>query len=204
MAELKSLSHTHVALMDFMMANPTMHLADVAKNFGYTQPWLSQIIHSDAFQAMLAEKQGVAFHHTIMPIRDKMINTAHIALDKVQKMLEGEVDLRTANDVAEGMLDRLGYGSKPAGPGTLNVNIQQNNMVVPNSNAAEIARAREALLAARPALGVTVDGTVTLPRASMSNLGETLLESGNPSGSGENVAREGRNSAREESSFEVV
>lgn len=196
--EIKAVSHTHAAIMDYMLANPTVHLGDVAKNFGYTQAWLSQIIHSDAFQAMLKEKQNVAFHHTVLPIREKMTELAHMALDKTLQLLPQEVDVRTAQDIAEGMLDRLGFGAKPIG-GTGGVNLtvnQQNNMIVPNTNAAEIAAARE-LLAARSAtaLGVQVDGVsipLALPRASSSQMGEAILEgSVSPSG-GEDSFGEGR------------
>lgn len=198
MAELKSLSHTHQAIMDFMMANPTVHLGDVAKNFGYTQAWLSQIIHSDAFQAMLKEKQHIAFHHTVMPIREKMTELAHMALDKTLQLLPQEVDVRTAQDIAEGMLDRLGFGAKPIagapGGNVYNFN-QQNNMVVPNTNAAEIAAAREMLASRTSALGVQVDGVsipLALPRASITEMGETIVSSDLSPADGENEAREGR------------
>jgi hypothetical protein len=209
MAELKSLSHTHQAIMDYLMANPTVALGDVAKEFGYTQPWLSQIIHSDAFQVMLKEKQGMAFHHTVMTLKEKIHVVAHQTMDKMAELVKDTQDLRTVKDVAEGMLDRLGYGAKPvAAPGGMNLTInQQNNVHMTNSNAAEIAAARAILQARTSALGVQVDGVsvpLALPRTSASPVGEVVLEPRDSSASGENQTGEGWNPLREESSREVL
>ena len=206
MAEIKSLSITHVSIMDFLMANPTMHLSDVAKHFGYTQPWLSQIIHSDAFQNMLKEKQNIAFHHTVLPLREKITQAAHQALDKVMNLLPQETELRTVKDVAESMLDKIGYGSKgiPAGA-TIN---QQNNFIMPNATSEEVAAARALMLSRRPAgLGVQVDGVsvpITLPRESFTSVGEAVGSGNLPAPSGENSSGEGGDRLREESPSEVI
>lgn len=208
MAELKSLSHTHVAIVDYMLANPQIALGDVAKHFGYTQPWLSQIIHSDAFQNMLKEKEGHVFHHTVLPIREKMTQVAHMALDKTLHLLPQETEVRTASEIAGDMLDRLGYGSKPVGPGGVQVNIQQNNMVVPNTNAAEIAAAREMLAAAKKsALGVQVDGVsipLALPRTSASEVVEAVLDSRDAAAAGSDDQAESGYPVREEGAREAV
>lgn len=195
MAEIKSVSHVHVAIMDYLMSHPTVHLGDVAKHFGYTQPWLSTIIHSDAFQVMLQEKQGIAFHDTVLPIREKMLNAAHQALDKITNLLPTETDVRTVASVADSMLDRLGFGSKPVGGnGNLTINQQNNtlNMITPNANAAEIAAARELLAAKKTALGV-IDGVtipLALPREGFAEVGETVGASDLSSSEGTHAERE--------------
>ena len=41
---VQKLSVKHTDVMNFMLANPLVKLADVARHFGMTQPWLSCII----------------------------------------------------------------------------------------------------------------------------------------------------------------
>jgi len=153
MSEIQTLSIRHEAIMDYLMANPTVRLMDVAKAFKVTQGWLSQIIHSDAFQQKLSEKQNVVFHDTVLPLREKMVLVAHQALDRLAETLPMETETRTVAQVAEGVLDRLGFGTKNQPP----VQVHQHQHV--HLLRSEIEAARE-LIGARPGppLGVTING----------------------------------------------
>ena len=53
MAEIARLNTTHEMLMNWLVCNPEKSLRECADHFGYTQSWLSQIIHSDIFQHAL-------------------------------------------------------------------------------------------------------------------------------------------------------
>lgn len=195
MAEIATLSHRHVAIVDYLLAHPQIRLGEVAQHFGYTQAWLSQIIHSDAFQNMLKEKEGAIFHHTVMPLREKMLATAHIAMDKLVDMLPGSIDIREVQSVGDSMLDRLGFGSKPVGAGASGTTNIQNNMIFPNANTAEIEAARELLRAKKSALGVQVDGfsvPLALPRESATLVGEVVQISGVSSTEGEHEENQSR------------
>lgn len=175
MAEIKQVTIRHMAIMDYLMANPTVALGEVARHFGITQPWLSSVIHSDAFQAILKDKHEVAFHHTVLPLREKITHVAHQALDKLAQQLPLETDLRTINNVAENVLDRLGFGTK--GAVVINNTNVQNTQI--NTLASELEEARALLgKAERPKIGVTIDAsgkipTLALPHESAPNLGET-------------------------------
>lgn len=46
-------SYTHDAMIDTIIANPRISQGELAALFGYTQPWVSQIMSSDAFKAAL-------------------------------------------------------------------------------------------------------------------------------------------------------
>lgn len=168
MAEIKSLSVRHNEIMDYLMANPTTRLGDVARHFGVTQPWLSQIIHSDIFQASLREKQDVAFHHTVLSVREKIEHVAHMALDRLAETLPLESDTRTLNTVAENVLDRLGFGTKQISPSTT-----QNTTI--NVLSVELQEARALLgKAERPQIGVVIDAAdiSKVSDSSQSNLGK--------------------------------
>jgi hypothetical protein len=166
--------------MDYMLANPGVSLGEIAKAFNYTQGWLSQIIHSDAFQAMLRDKQGVIFHNTVMPIREKMLGVASLALDRMIEKVQVEGDLSTLSKTAEGVLDRLGFGSK--GGNTFIMN-QTNNTQV-NTLRSELDEAKALLgRAERPQIGVTIDESgkqPALPAPSQTDLGQEYLAKGTP------------------------
>lgn len=159
------------------MANPTMKLQDVARYFNISQPWLSQVIHSDAFQNALKEKQGIAFHHTVLPLRDKMVNLAHIALDKLVDTVPFEPETSTVANIADKMLDKLGFASKANQGGGSVINAQ--NVLIVQERRAEVEEARRLMGQAQtrvPALEVHVDGErtpITLPGESITRVGET-------------------------------
>ena len=176
MAEMQRVSVKHEAIMEHLMTHPCVPLGAVAQHFGITQPWLSQVIHSDAFQEMLRDKQTIAFHHTVLPIREKMLNVAHQALDKLAETLPLETESRNLSAIAGDVLDRLGFGSKAP-----SVQINQQNIHVTNLRD-EIAAA-QALLgqagAAPPVLQVATNGSRTvlaLPAVSVSGLGPAFSE----------------------------
>lgn len=154
---IQKLSHKHEEIMNFMLANPTAKLADVAKHVGMTQPWLSCIIHSEAFQASLAIRQDAIFNGTVLPIKQKMTAIAHQALDQISDRMPMMEDKVVAS-IADSTLDRLGFGSKapppgaPGQPGSVSINI---NLRQELEEARRLIGARPAT---RPALEVMVDG----------------------------------------------
>lgn len=57
MRQIAKVSYTHAAMVDMIVANPKISQTELARHFGYTQAWICQIIASDAFQALLAERK---------------------------------------------------------------------------------------------------------------------------------------------------
>lgn len=167
MAEIQEVSIKHEAIMDFLMSHPNIRLSEVANNFGITQGWLSQIIHSDVFQLRLREKQGVAFHSTVLPLREKMLVVAHQALDKLSEQIPLETDTKTLSTVADNVLEKLGFSSKAP---TVQVNNTQVNVL-----RSEIEEARALLHRRKNSTEVVIDGAstpLTLPAESFASMGE--------------------------------
>lgn len=75
MAEIKKISYTHDALIDAIIACPHASQRELAALFGYTEAWISQIIHSDSFQVRLEGRRK----ETVDPI----------LLQKTEERLEG-------------------------------------------------------------------------------------------------------------------
>ena len=141
MANLARLSHTHEMLLCWLLVNPDKSLRECADHFGYTQSWLSSIIHSDLFQAELASRQQGIAAKVADSIPEKLRRAGDIAVEKLTSALEQTEYPEFILDAADKILHRMGYAPQssrnPAGsPGTLN---QQNNFYL---SAGDIAEAR--------------------------------------------------------------
>lgn len=125
--QIAKTSHRHVAIAEFLVAHPTMKKSEVAEAFGVTQPWLSVIIHSDAFQAMLAEKQAEAYRYLIAPLAEKMSHLAHRAVDKLTEQVEVSSDVGVLLEVGRFATDRITWDGKPLAQqaGGVTVNVMQ-------------------------------------------------------------------------------
>lgn len=119
---IKRLSHTHQAIMDYMLANPSVALGDVAKHFGYTQPWLSTVINSDTFQKAFRERRTAWENIHDGRLAAKLTQVAERSLDRLLDALEEEGDdklsPKAANDIARTALNAIGFapGSKKTAP----------------------------------------------------------------------------------------
>lgn len=127
--EIKRLSIKHEAIMDYILTNPTAKVGEIAMHFNVSRGWMSIVINSDVFRQKLAEKQGELFQHTVIPIREKMLGIASLGLDKVAEDLENAQDVEYTRKTTESLLDRLGYGTKPA---AAPVGSNQNNTQINN------------------------------------------------------------------------
>lgn len=102
--------------MNFMIANPTAPLGVVAREFEVTQPWLSCIIHSNAFKTKLREKQELMFGNLAATITEKLEAVAHTTLDNLLEHVSASNSSPAANlEIADKVLHRLGYAPK-SGP----------------------------------------------------------------------------------------
>lgn len=144
------LTHRHRAIMEYMIANPEVPMADIAKLFNVTLPWLSSLVHSELFQMELSYLQDVAFSDVVVSIKDRLNNLAHTSLKRLQERLEvGAVTNDTLVDVSELALKSLGFGPKPQGlpqPNAPVFNQQINHFGSAPIDAKLLADARDQML----------------------------------------------------------
>lgn len=129
----QSLAPVHVQIMDYILANPHVNYSEVAAHFGYTQGWLSQIIHSDAFQAMLAEKQVEMFGDIKLTVKDRITGLAHESLRRLAEKVTAEQDIEKVANVADLALKAMGFGAKSSAPAVGAPIGQQNNLTIVGS-----------------------------------------------------------------------
>ena len=141
--ELTDLSATHNAIADWLICNPGKgQLGRCAAHFGYTRSWLSTLIHTDAFKAMMKAKQGKAFDENVVTLADKIAGVAHASVEKLGEIVESTNDERLVREIGRDMLSNLGYGASTKAPGVVINNNTQNNLTV-NSDALAAARNRQ-------------------------------------------------------------
>ena len=117
MAELKNISVKHDQIMDWLIANPLLPLSACAAEFGITQSWLSCIIHSDLFQAKLAERQEEVFGEVALSVKDRITTLAHESLRRMTDKVMVENDLEKLTNASEVALKALGFGQPKPGAG---------------------------------------------------------------------------------------
>jgi hypothetical protein len=140
MPQISKISHTHDQLLDAMLANPTATNGQLAQQFGYTQAWVSTIIHSDLFQAKLQERQDEVFGEVAISVKDRITALAHDSLNRLHQKILVENDTGALIDASELAIKALGFGGQTNGK-TTQVAVVVNNNVVSKDVLAE-ARAR--------------------------------------------------------------
>lgn len=145
MAEIKSLSHTHEAVLNWLVLNPEKSLREGADTFGYTQAWFSSLIHSDIFQHALKEKQMAIAASVALTLPQKIARVADMAVEKLTEQVEKTEDPEFILNATDKLLHRLGYAPISArnpvgGPGQPGQVAQQNNFFL---QASDLEAARE-------------------------------------------------------------
>jgi len=118
--QVKKVSIKHEQILQFLIANPTLRMYEVAAHFEVSASWLSVIIHSDAFQHLLEQYQAIVFDETILPMRKRLEALAHLSLERLSDQVERSYDMKELRETAKMTLQSLGYGTPAAGPTQIN------------------------------------------------------------------------------------
>lgn len=121
---IKKLSYTHEALVDLIITHPELNQGQYAAAFGYSEMWLSSIIHSDAFREKLAvRKKDILNPELLLSIEEKFRALVDRSANILMKKLATTEDADLALGVLNATSKALGYGAKQIG-------IQVNQYVV--------------------------------------------------------------------------
>lgn len=119
-------SYTHDAMIDVILANPSMTQVDLSKYFGYTEGWVSRVMGSDAFNARMAERKGEIVNPGILATMDEKIKGLALhSIDVLQRKLEATSSPDIAIKSLELATKAMGMGARISGP----TNVQNNYVV---------------------------------------------------------------------------
>jgi len=131
------LSHKHDQIINWLLENPHQSLRACADHFNYSQGWLSQLIHSDIFQAQLKLRQEAVFVQIAQDIPTKLKGLADQAIEKVSEILERNENPDLVIDIFDKTLNRLGYAPQKGASGPTPAPTQVNVFTVSKSDLAE-------------------------------------------------------------------
>lgn len=141
---IQRMSHTHEQIINWLLLNPQKSLRECADYFGYTQAWLSTLIHSDLFQARLRERQQQVAARVTATIPEKLQAVADIALDKLSELVAKSEDPDFVLDAADKALHRMGYAPASArNPAPAFAQVSAQNAQVFMLSTDDLAQARE-------------------------------------------------------------
>lgn len=105
------LNYTHEAMVDLIIAEPTVTTAELATIFGYSRGWISRVIASDSFQARYAARKSLLTDPIVaQSIDERLRGVAIHSLDLIREKLSSE-------ESASYALDALGLATTAlAGP----------------------------------------------------------------------------------------
>lgn len=175
--QIKRVSVKHDAILDYMLVNPGMKLSKVARHFDVSQAWLSVIIHSDAFQAKLAEKDGLQYETIVIPLREQVMGVAQVGVEKLGECLENasaSSDKQFIADTTDSLLKNLGYSPKSAAPSPPAA-VQQNFFVADKES---LEKAREKMRTIIPEEGTSLNESGVLIENDSGDAAETVQTCG--------------------------
>lgn len=123
--KIQKVRYTHDAMIDIILANPSIKQRELAEMFGYTEAWVSTVICSDSFQARLSVRRTDTVGNSIlMNFNERMRRMAFKSLKRVEDELEKNMacDVDVALDALKVAAKGFGFGNGPQ----VQVN-QQNN-----------------------------------------------------------------------------
>lgn len=120
---VQKVRYTHDAMIDLIVANPSVSQNELAQFFGYSATWVSIIVNSDAFKERLSERKTELVDPKIIAgIEARLEGLAQRSLDMLIDRLDRPGNgIKTMELVA---IAKLGVGDK---------NLSKSNVVQNNS-----------------------------------------------------------------------
>ncbi len=115
--QLQQISHRHEAIMNWLIANPDKSLGECAAFFRYTQAWITQVVHSDMFQAQYRQRCDELGQLVVHTMGSKLTGAMALALDETAKRLaSGVASEKFVSDSTRNLGALAGFVGKPADP----------------------------------------------------------------------------------------
>lgn len=123
---LQRVHYSHEAMIDVIIAEPTITQNELAKRFGRSVSWISIVMGSDSFQAALAKRRDDLLDpFLIATIEERFRGLAQQSLQVIAEKLETTKNTDLALKALDISSKALGFGAR-----TAQTNTVQNNFVV--------------------------------------------------------------------------
>jgi len=108
--------YTHDAMVDMIIQNPSVTQRDLARHFGYTESWISQIIRCDVIREKLTKRSNELLDPiALLDVQRRFEALAHRSMDVLFDQLDMKANPEVALKALEITSRSLGYGAKAPG-----------------------------------------------------------------------------------------
>lgn len=120
-ARIQKTRYSHEAMIDIIVAEPTIKQNELATRFEKSVGWISRIIGSDAFQAALAKRrEELTDPFLVATIEERFKGLAMQSLDVIVEKLESSKNADLAMKALDISSKALGFGARaPSGSGNV-------------------------------------------------------------------------------------
>lgn len=119
---IAKLNYSHEAMIDLILARPMISQGELARHFGYTEGWISQVVRSDAFREMVAARKAEFIDPLILQtIENRLDALMHRSVDVLMDKLDAAPTADVALKALEVTSRARGYGANSGGA-QVNVN----------------------------------------------------------------------------------
>lgn len=125
-SRLQKVRYSHEAMIDVILAEPTITQNELAARFGHSVSWISIVMGSDAFQAALAKRRDdIVDPFLIATVEERLRGLATQSLTVIAENLEKTRSADLAIKALDISTKALGFGARNA-----NQSAVQNNFVI--------------------------------------------------------------------------
>jgi hypothetical protein len=111
--EIKKVRYTHDAMVDQIIANPSISQNELAFVFDRTPAWISIIVNSDSFKERLAERKDEVVDPLLRTtLEERIRGVVDLSLEVLQEKLRATKNPNIAIRVMEHGTRALGYGAR--------------------------------------------------------------------------------------------
>lgn len=138
-------NYSHDAMIDLIIASPGISQGQLAAHFGYSEGWVSNIIASDAFQAMMAKRREEVIDPMLKATLEErfkglVVRSLHVLMKKLE---QPDVPANVAIRAAELGAKSLGLGGHAPPPIPT---VDPNRLVTLAERLVELNRPKERII----------------------------------------------------------
>lgn len=118
MGRLDKVKYSHLDMIDFIIANPGCALKDLAARYGYTVPWISNVMASDAWKSAMAKRRSELVDPILIAtVEERFEGMTRLSLERLQEKLSApQVSDQIVLKAVELGAKALGIGGNAAPP----------------------------------------------------------------------------------------
>ena len=126
-SRIEKTRYSHEAMIDIIIAEPRITQNELAGKFGYSVPWISRVIGSDAFQGALAKRrEEITDPFLVATVAERLQGLATQSSDVIAQKLQDTQNADIALKALDISVKAMGFGARERNVG----GAVQNNFIV--------------------------------------------------------------------------